>query len=970
MKRFFILLLLLLMPVTLLMAEASFSGKVYTYENGSWAPTSDAQINLHWASPTYNGHAPYGDWQEATTNAQGEFLVTVNPSPTASASYLYQIRATKDPCILEYYDNVLESQDASSRNTFEVTSNGSVIFGTYTSINFYLIQPNVITGNVSSGGQPMEGIEVNIFTMPGWADYQSVNTDVSGDYRVTLNREGGYYLRAGNSTENYITEYYNDVTSVDDAVSISIVSGVVTGGIDFNLFSSAYLTGNVSSSGQPISGLTVNIFTMPGWENFTSVTTDVNGDYRVTINHEGGYYLRTGQGTEDYKTQFYNGADSIDGAISINVTTGMVTGSINFALLHQEMITGNVTAIGGGALSGALIKVFYSSSGTDWVYETETTTGQDGAYEVRVPTGSYKIQASTGNYVPILYGWNTLLSSWNAGTTVDVTVGAVVGGIDFQLVLGGRVTGTVTDGSSNPVGGAVIKILTVTGSDVTETTSGEEGTYSISGIPTGTIKVSAASFNITLYYDNFLNINNAADLTLAADQVLSGIDFQLVTSAIGVSFSISITTPSSLVVDDRNFYLEGTLSYTSVVPDLNVFNVTAGTITGIEINGNSWISTPPVYLVAGDNRLMVYAAASPNVSTAEITIKWVQEKKTVVDNTIGTTVNIEVTPDSYPSTNVLSAVLVAPQNVSASSGAAPAGASFVLAMDITLNTSIAPTWSPTIDISVVVPAGVSTQNLNVYYWDVSANAWTQDGIANVSLSEDILSFTVYHLSRFAVLSGAVNSRPPTVSITPVNDAIVGEQLTINVTVADESTINSVLLHYQDGTAAGVTVSMALSGTITNTTGGGVEGVYRYTIPAGQITATSAIVYDIYADDGVYQTRSSTYSITVKALAAAGLELTDVINYPNPFGDSGTTFYYVLSEGADVIIDVYTVRGEKVKRLRSYSGQAGGQRGVNRVAWDGRNDFAEDVANGVYLYIVIADSGSAEVSRKGKLAVLR
>ncbi|MFH1428176.1 MAG: carboxypeptidase regulatory-like domain-containing protein [Candidatus Margulisiibacteriota bacterium] len=969
MKKLFILLILLLMPVTLLMAEGSFSGKVYVYENGAWAPTSDAEVHLHWASPVYNGHTAYGDWHQVTTNAQGEFLVTVNPG-VATAPYQYQIRATKDSCILEYYDNVLESQEASLRTVFEVTSNGSLIFGTYPSINFYLIKPNVITGNVSSGGQPLSGISVNIFTMPGWGNYQDVYTDINGDYRVTLNSEGGYYLRAGNGTENYITEYYNDVYSVDDAVSISVVSGMVTGGINFNLFSLAYITGNVSSGGQPLEGITVNIFTMPGYANYQDVLTDANGDYRVTINHEGGYYFRTGTGTEDYRTQFYNDAALIENAQSINITTGLVTGSINFNLLHQEMITGSVTAVGGGALSSAVIKVFYSSSGTDWAYETETTTGLDGGYEVRVPTGAYKLQASTGNYVPVLYGWNTLLSSWNAGTTVDVTEGAVVGGIDFQLVLGSRVTGTVTDGSNNPVGGAVIKILTVTGSYITETTTGEAGTYNIQGIPTGTIKVSATSFNITIYYNNFLNINNAAALELAPGQVLSAIDFRLATSSIGTTFNISITTPSSLVVADRIFYLEGTISYPDIVPAITIFNTSGGTITGVTINGSSWISTPPVYLVAGDNRLLVYALASPNVTTAQITVRWVQEKKTVVDNTIGTTLNIEVTPGSYPSTNVLSAVLVASQNVSASSGAAPTGTSFVLAMDITLNASIAPTWSPTIDISVVVPAGVSTQNMNVYYWDVSANAWTLDGINNVSLSGRILSFTVYHLSRFAVLSGAINSRAPTISITPVYDAIAGEQLTINVTVADEATINSVLLHYQDGTAAGTTVSMVLNGAIANPVGGGVTGIYRYTIPAGQITATSSIIYDVYADDGVYQSRSSTYSITVKALAAAGLELTEVINYPNPFGDSGTTFYYVLSEDADVITDIYTLRGEKIKRLRSYSGETGGQRGVNRITWNGRNDFAEDVANGVYLYIVIADNVGNQVSRKGKLAVLR
>ncbi len=96
-----------------------------------------------------------------------------------------------------------------------------------------------------------------------------------------------------------------------------------------------------------------------------------------------------------------------------------------------------------------------------------------------------------------------------------------------------------------------------------------------------------------------------------------------------------------------------------------------------------------------------------------------------------------------------------------------------------------------------------------------------------------------------------------------------------------------------------------------------------------------------------------------------LEISEALNYPNPF-HSETKFSFSLSQPAEVTIKVYTVAGELVKTIRSSPLPPGYQ----EISWDGKNDHGEELANGVYLYQIIANSGKETVSLVKKLAVLR
>lgn len=97
-----------------------------------------------------------------------------------------------------------------------------------------------------------------------------------------------------------------------------------------------------------------------------------------------------------------------------------------------------------------------------------------------------------------------------------------------------------------------------------------------------------------------------------------------------------------------------------------------------------------------------------------------------------------------------------------------------------------------------------------------------------------------------------------------------------------------------------------------------------------------------------------------------LAMKKVLNYPNPFS-SGTKFTYILTRDVDeVTIKVYTVAGEIVKTIDFASSHVG----YNEEEWDGINDYAEELANGTYVYKITVKFGDEKVSKVQVLTVLK
>lgn len=114
-------------------------------------------------------------------------------------------------------------------------------------------------------------------------------------------------------------------------------------------------------------------------------------------------------------------------------------------------------------------------------------------------------------------------------------------------------------------------------------------------------------------------------------------------------------------------------------------------------------------------------------------------------------------------------------------------------------------------------------------------------------------------------------------------------------------------------------------------------------------------------------------------------VTNVLNYPNPFSTS-TRFVFTLtgSEVPEVFtIRILTISGKVIREItRSELGALHIGRNITEYAWDGRDDYGDRLANGVYLYQVLtklngeniekAASGADKYITKefGKMVIMR
>jgi flagellar hook assembly protein FlgD len=69
------------------------------------------------------------------------------------------------------------------------------------------------------------------------------------------------------------------------------------------------------------------------------------------------------------------------------------------------------------------------------------------------------------------------------------------------------------------------------------------------------------------------------------------------------------------------------------------------------------------------------------------------------------------------------------------------------------------------------------------------------------------------------------------------------------------------------------------------------------------------------------------------------------NYPNPFNPSTTISYQVPEDGLNVKIEIYNIVGQLVRTLVDAPQRAG----EYKVVWDGRNNQAQHVSSGIYLF---------------------
>lgn len=174
----------------------------------------------------------------------------------------------------------------------------------------------------------------------------------------------------------------------------------------------------------------------------------------------------------------------------------------------------------------------------------------------------------------------------------------------------------------------------------------------------------------------------------------------------------------------------------------------------------------------------------------------------------------------------------------------------------------------------------------------------------------------------------------------------------------------------------------------NTVGTGIG--HDITVVLDQETSNAKVLNEYYeADLDTYQSGSLTYqleaiepglhTLTFKAWDVNNnssertiefnvqedqeIALSHVLNYPNPF-TTHTEFMFEHNQvcaSLETKVEIYSVTGKLVKTIFENVNTKGFR--VEGVAWDGRDEFGDQLAKGVYIYRVVVKNADGEVAEK-------
>ena len=135
------------------------------------------------------------------------------------------------------------------------------------------------------------------------------------------------------------------------------------------------------------------------------------------------------------------------------------------------------------------------------------------------------------------------------------------------------------------------------------------------------------------------------------------------------------------------------------------------------------------------------------------------------------------------------------------------------------------------------------------------------------------------------------------------------------------------------------------------------------VPAG--------IYEYYitaAYSGEHQSEPSN-SVTVELTDADGIALPAVTEfkgiYPNPFNPT-TTLSFSLNERGRVVIEVFNLKGQKIKTLENRTLEAG----EHSVIWNGKDENGNSIPSGIYFSKLDTDLFSGRYTSVKKIILLK
>jgi protocatechuate 3,4-dioxygenase beta subunit len=395
-------------------------------------------------------------------------------------------------------------------------------------------------------------------------------TSATGQFSVTGLTPGSYLVcfvpqndTTGHSVTGYLPGCYRQQPYGygTTGTPVTVLAGKMTSGLVDYLPVAGALGGRVTdASGQGIPGVFVSVFSDDPNQSGSSATTGADGSYTATGLAAGSYQVcfdsqaAGGASATGYLDECYDKLPPNYSGTPVPVTLGHLSAGINAVLATAGAITGQVTDPSGAPVQGIFASVFGAGYGYG-------NTDSSGGYAIKgLATGSYTL-CFDGSYdisdaAPYGYTNSCGGDHW---LRVDVTTGQATT-VNGTVEKAGAVGGTVT-GDDGPVAGVWVSVFDSSGSQLTSTSTDDNGSYQFTGVAPGEVTVcfdptyTAGGYQRTCY--GAQTDSSGTPITVTAGQ-LSTADVRL---SKGASITGTVTDSSGAPISGVLVSAFGTSSY-------------------------------------------------------------------------------------------------------------------------------------------------------------------------------------------------------------------------------------------------------------------------------------------------------------------------------------------------------------------------------------------------------------------------
>ena len=396
-----------------------------------------------------------------------------------------------------------------------------------------------IRGTVTGpDGQPVAGVYVSAGGPTPFGGGQTTAAD--GSYLLKGLAAGSWTVcfRPDPSlpgSELLVPQCFDDQPDTSPTL-IPVASGA-TSVADARLAAGAGISGRITGArGEGVGSVQVAVYAGDG-SYAAGATTDDTGAYGVggltagdfTVCFDTSY--ATGSSSGGYVNECYDNQAPGGTPTTVTVQTGQVTGGIDAVLADGAGITGRVTAATGAPLGDISVSVI--TAGGNYRF---TSTGADGTYAISgLSAGAVGVCFSSNPFDGSPGSVSRCYDDQPTGTPtpVDLVAGVVTSGIDAQLAPAAGVGGRVTDTAGVPTPATNVTVTSLADGTVLAVTSTlDDGTYQVIGLPPGAVSVCATSYNGSPQYSDrcydAATPDSPTPVQLTAGTVTSGIDVVLI----------------------------------------------------------------------------------------------------------------------------------------------------------------------------------------------------------------------------------------------------------------------------------------------------------------------------------------------------------------------------------------------------------------------------------------------------------